>query len=496
MNSIAVIHLALCQALFDASWSCVLLAGLAWLLFKLTPRQSATTRHNLGMLVLSAMLVFPLVRFFQVLTFPPLSNTAAKPTATLATSSLADLSTLSLPQANLPELPVYLAWLWLTGVILMLLRLSSSYLLLRRWQQQLTHDLAPEWQLRFAQLCQRMALTRRVSLGILRDSLEPWSAHVLRPVVAIPQRLFREFSETQLIAILAHELAHIKRYDWLWNGWQCLVEAVLFFHPGVWYVSRQIRAEREHACDDVAIQAGVAPLVLAEALTRLAQLRQADNTVSPKLALASYAQGQHQEVSAFGLRIRRLLLPRSPATLSRTLLLTTLCFALGLFASPWLIPQSHALSPIQSAQLTYPVNLKTADGIPTPPLPALPPLPESPAEAPLPPPPPLPPAFPSLEKLEIFKDINSKLNQDQRVIEQLGQPINIAQQGVGRIYIKEWWFEPGQTEARLSINVAGPNGKGVLQVYASRPAQNWQFKVLKLESNNGTTQIDLLNSKS
>ena len=78
----------------------------------------------------------------------------------------------------------------------------------------------------------------------------------LRPVVLVPLCALSELSEDQLRAILAHELAHIRRNDYLVNLLQTLAETLLFYHPAVWWVSRCIRQERENCCDDVAAVIG------------------------------------------------------------------------------------------------------------------------------------------------------------------------------------------------------------------------------------------------
>ena len=86
-------------------------------------------------------------------------------------------------------------------------------------------------------------------------------------------------------ALLAHELAHIRRLDWLWNGLQCTIEALLFFHPAVWLLGRRVRQERESACDDLAATLCGDPVVVAEALAALATL--AVPRPLPRLVLAA-----------------------------------------------------------------------------------------------------------------------------------------------------------------------------------------------------------------
>jgi beta-lactamase regulating signal transducer with metallopeptidase domain len=105
----------------------------------------------------------------------------------------------------------------------------------------------------------------------------------LRPVILVPASALTGLSAEQLEALLAHELAHIKRYDYLINLIQTAVETLLFYHPAVWWLSAQIRQEREHCCDDLAVATCGDVLIYARALAELEQLR----SLAPGLAVAA-----------------------------------------------------------------------------------------------------------------------------------------------------------------------------------------------------------------
>jgi peptidoglycan/xylan/chitin deacetylase (PgdA/CDA1 family) len=127
--------------------------------------------------------------------------------------------------------------------------------------------------------------------------------------------------------LLAHELAHVRRYDYLVNLLQSVTETLLFYHPAVWWVSKQIRTEREHACDDLAVAACGDALLYARALAELESLRAADEHT---LALAATGSGAGSLI----LRIRRLISTpareeqRHPARLAALLLFVALSGAL------------------------------------------------------------------------------------------------------------------------------------------------------------------------
>ena len=77
----------------------------------------------------------------------------------------------------------------------------------------------------------------------------------LRPVILLPVSVITGLPATHLDAVLAHELAHVQRHDYLVNALQTIIETLLFYHPAVWWCSRQIRIEREHCCDDLVVEA-------------------------------------------------------------------------------------------------------------------------------------------------------------------------------------------------------------------------------------------------
>jgi bla regulator protein BlaR1 len=101
------------------------------------------------------------------------------------------------------------------------------------------------------------------------------------PVVLIPIGLLSGFSTAQVEAILAHELAHIRRNDYLINMFQSFVEVLFFFHPAIWWLSDRIRAEREHCCDDIALAVCGDKMSLAHALVKVAEWQTA-----PRMAMA------------------------------------------------------------------------------------------------------------------------------------------------------------------------------------------------------------------
>lgn len=177
----------------------------------------------------------------------------------------------------------WLVAIWFAGVLFLSLRFLGGLVVTRRLKRLQTSPLLEQWQAKLAALCQQLRVSRPVRLceSVLVEV--PTVIGWLRPVILVPASALTGLSPAQLEALLAHELGHIKRYDYLVNLLQTAVETLLFYHPAVWWLSSQIRQEREHCCDDLAVETCGNVLVYARALAELEQLR----GVAPQLAVAA-----------------------------------------------------------------------------------------------------------------------------------------------------------------------------------------------------------------
>jgi TonB family protein len=129
------------------------------------------------------------------------------------------------------------------------------------------------WQKRLSKLAERMRVGRAVRLRIVDNLASPITAGWWRPVVLVPAALMSGMPPDLLEALLAHELGHVKRFDYLVNLGQNLVEILLFYHPAVWWISGRIRAEREQIADELAASALGEPRLLARALSELERVQ-------------------------------------------------------------------------------------------------------------------------------------------------------------------------------------------------------------------------------
>ena len=168
---------------------------------------------------------------------------------------------------------------WAAGVGLLSLRLFAGWRAIRRLRGAAREIDDPVWIGRFADLRGRLGVSRAVRLLSSASATVPFVVGWLRPVVLVPAGLLTGLTPSELEAIFAHELAHIRRHDFLVNLLQNVVETLLFYHPAVWWMSSQIRKEREHCCDDVAAAVCGGALGYAKALVALEQLRPATGLV-------------------------------------------------------------------------------------------------------------------------------------------------------------------------------------------------------------------------
>jgi beta-lactamase regulating signal transducer with metallopeptidase domain len=171
-----------------------------------------------------------------------------------------------------PWLPVLVLG-WLCGVAVLTLRLMSGWLWVQRMKSHGAVPAGEGWQRIGARLSRRLHIGRRVRLLESTIVDVPTVIGWIKPVVLLPASALAGLSPEQLEAILAHELAHIRRHDYLVNLLQTLVETLLFYHPAVWWLSRRIRAERENCCDDLAVSLCGDPYTYAKALADLEELR-------------------------------------------------------------------------------------------------------------------------------------------------------------------------------------------------------------------------------
>lgn len=194
---------------------------------------------------------------------------------------------------------------WLAGMALMLVRLGFQLKGAEAVGSRSRPAGAESVQTLFDELRDGMGLTRRAQLRIAEGLSTPVAMGVIWPLVILPTWLLTGTPPAMLRAILAHELAHVRRHDYLVNLGQLLIETVLFFNPAVWWISRQIRIEREACCDAEAARITGNQTEYAQALADFAA-GAVESGAWPRAALAF---GDRKSTGGLLDRIRRLVEP-------------------------------------------------------------------------------------------------------------------------------------------------------------------------------------------
>ncbi|MBZ5596191.1 MAG: TonB family protein [Acidobacteriia bacterium] len=201
-----------------------------------------------------------------------------------------------------PGLAAVVPWLapfWVAGVWMFYLGHVAGWISVCRLRRRGVCCAPERWQKELARLSARLRLSRPVLLLESCLAEAPTVVGHFRPFILMPVGLLAGLPAGQIEAILLHELAHIRRYDYLVNVFQRSVEGLLFYHPAVWWMSRVIRAERENCCDDVVVAMSGNPHEYAVALTALEQ-----NRCSSREPAVAATGGSLVK------RIRRLLYPQ------------------------------------------------------------------------------------------------------------------------------------------------------------------------------------------
>jgi beta-lactamase regulating signal transducer with metallopeptidase domain len=310
--------------LVHSTWQLALIALVASLLDALFRRQSPRVRYACGVLCLFAMPVISAATWatIQVPNAPPPRASASSPDATTSPDAsfvplpggtevssapavripqelVTDPNQYEPPQSPAPSVSLPMAsepprvaaswsmpwqqaidaWLrpilfaWLAGVAICALRPIVGLWTQRRLQRQGLSPVAADITRLMADLSRRMNVSPLVRIAESALVSTPMVVGYLRPVILLPASVLTGLAPAELQSLLAHELAHVRRHDWIVNSLQVMLETVLFYHPAAWWLSHRVRCERELCCDDLALAVTGDGAAYGRMLLSLEQLR-------------------------------------------------------------------------------------------------------------------------------------------------------------------------------------------------------------------------------
>jgi beta-lactamase regulating signal transducer with metallopeptidase domain len=326
-------------------WQGVALAAVAYASLSLVRDSSTRYAFLVGLLVL--MLAAPVATF--LILSSQATATASTSSGVLNSGSASETSThavaakhqFTASSRTVPDYFFLLVEWWFVGVVLFSLRSAGGFFLVVRMRRKESTPVSQDLLNLCRALQEKMGITRIVryceSLQLSAPVVVGW----IRPVVLLPVSALTGLDETQLQAVIAHELAHVQRLDAFVNLFQIAVESLLFYHPAVWWLSKRIREERENCCDDAAVAVCGSPITYAHALARMAESR-----VAPQLVMAANR-------GPLAARVARLLgiASSSGANLS----VGVLCLSAALLAGSALIGAAHIVHAQTPPHLEAPV---------------------------------------------------------------------------------------------------------------------------------------------
>ncbi|HTJ30780.1 MAG TPA: M56 family metallopeptidase, partial [Acidobacteriaceae bacterium] len=290
---------ALGWTLLHFCWQGTLLGVLYAIADRITVRTATRVRYGIALLTLALMPIAAIATFIeQQRLVAPVEKTGQSDTASqLGFMHTAVVTQMQFAAPLVEESELWIAWnadrllpwidgLWLGGVFLLALRSCGGWVQLERIRRKATVPVPPEVEASFHRMMKRLKVGHTAVLRLSEDVISPMAMGILRTAVIFPAAAAAHLAPEQLEAVFAHELAHIRRWDYLFNLMQVAVECLLFFHPAVWWISRRTRDLREICCDEVATQSCIDPIVYAETLLRLEEHR------ADTLQLATAFQGR------------------------------------------------------------------------------------------------------------------------------------------------------------------------------------------------------------
>src|SRR5688572_23212033 len=278
---------AISSALVHSLWQNAIVGLLLWIALVVLRNRTANARYLASCGALALMATLPVLTALA-LSQPPAPVASFITTAAVASPSASDVTLPLAPvwvraeEGRLNWLAMLKPWmlpLWLAGVLVCSLRLVVAGMHTVALRRQCALEQGPIAAV-VSKLAARMGVHRLVSIRVASTTIAPATFGFFRPVILLSSATVLGISPQQLEAVLAHELAHIRRHDYVVNVLQMLAETLFFYHPAIWWASRRIRVERELCCDDVAVQACGDVVCYAHALTSVAKLQIAHSEIA------------------------------------------------------------------------------------------------------------------------------------------------------------------------------------------------------------------------
>lgn len=335
---------ALGWTLIHSLWQALLVYGTVTIVLRIIPSRHASLRYAVALGSLTVVLVASAVTFWWYSQAPAHPANAMNMTYTHVASDITVPAPASVWQQAFTQVAAHMNLIlvvWFAGALLFSLRMAGGVWYVTTLRRA-SSPVGYVWQQRLDTLAQRLDIHRVVTLATSVRLQAPVVLGYIKPVILVPAGMLAGLSMEQVETILLHELAHIRRHDYLANLAQMLVEALYFFNPCIWALSAQVRTEREHCCDDAVVHYGGNARAYATALVQLEEVRLRQTGVA-----LSLAENKHQLLT----RIKRIMEKSVQENSGRERLVPALLLVVGLVCAFWItIGQNTAEAQQQDKQ--------------------------------------------------------------------------------------------------------------------------------------------------
>lgn len=286
--------------LLHSLWQGLVVSIILSLFMVIFKDSGAHVRYRIGVCLLAVMVLVSLVTFLMVYRAGIEQNPLEESSVGMRADSLDNRSGEFFTyikiyfQRNLPAVVT----IWLIGMMFFFMKFVSGMLANQRLRHHQTSEVSEFWKYRVESLCRKLKIRPAI---IFRESFMaavPLTIGYLKPVILFPVGILSQIPPDQAEALIVHELAHILRRDYIVNIFQNIVDIVYFYHPGIRWISRRVRSERENCCDDITVDLVGDSLNYARALTRAGEF-----SLKCREGLAMSASGDSSRLLK---RIRRL----------------------------------------------------------------------------------------------------------------------------------------------------------------------------------------------
>ncbi|MFD2969527.1 M56 family metallopeptidase [Sphingobacterium bambusae] len=329
---------ALGWSIVHSLWQGVLIYCLLCLVYVALPKSSAKNKYIMALCAQASIFFCFVATFVHYLDFSR-SALSSSP-IDFTTEQLLDIqASTHILHALEPMFP-WFASLYVIGLLIQMILFTNSFSKLHYLKTRGLQDAPSLWQESFQRISATLTPSKKVRFFLSEKVSVPLTLGHVKPIILFPIALVTHLDLKQVESILIHELAHIKRNDYLFNLFKVIMETVLFFNPFIWLLSKHIEAEREHACDDMVVKWVPSPIAYAQALMSV-ELN--SHHIAPAYAMAATGKNHHLLH-----RIKRITKMEKNYINVKQHLIALLLSSVALVTVAWIAPQNKEQQPAEN----------------------------------------------------------------------------------------------------------------------------------------------------